>query len=125
MDKMEYGEEQVFGPYNEVELQQMLSKPETKYLSMDITTAFYGKEGLEFIRSTVPLMAKLDAKGFNTALTIVRNVVSAYAAATKGTGNQAVMLTRLAEYRFRREDMLKDEASMFERLQEVLGRLKI
>jgi hypothetical protein len=108
--------------WTDIQFQQILTKPKTRFSSIDITTGFYGKEGVEFQREAIPIMAELESMGFTTAKDLILEVMSAHACTTKGTGNQATLITRLSAYRFRYEDAEKE--GLLDRLGRILNKYR-
>jgi len=122
-----YEGEEVEGtePWNEFQLQERFVKPETKYATRDQTTAFFGKERLELHREGMTLLALFDSKKLEKPFGIILNILGADAALTKGLGNTAIVMTNLAAWRFKSEDILKaEEEGIAGKVEDVIKKLR-
>ena len=82
--------------YNQVELLEKLSIPDSRYVSKDISTSFLKEDESAVVRSSLCMILCLDAKGFTMAAQMIKDLIGGFAVVTKGMGNQAALIAKQA-----------------------------
>lgn len=94
--KFQLGEEII----NDVQMLNAHVQPLSPYSNRDITTAYYTPDTVEIQTEAIPLIMELDGLRLFTCRDMLIDAMAAHADTTKGKGNSAILLTKMAAYRF-------------------------
>ncbi len=78
--------------YNWIQFQKALADPQSPLITSDVTRAVLSKAGCNFIRRLTLFANMLKAKGFENSAKMVIDLAGAYAIATLGMGNYAMLV---------------------------------
>jgi len=90
---------------NDIQMLNAMTEHKSKYSSKDITTAYYTPDTIEIQTEAIPLIMELDSLRLWDCMKMVLDAMGAHACTTKGKGNSAILLTKLAAYRFTMGDV--------------------
>ncbi len=80
--------------YNWIQFQKTLSEPQSPLITSDVTRAVLSKQGCNFIRRLTLFANMLKTKGFHNSAKMVIDLAGAYAIATLGMGNYAMLIAQ-------------------------------